>query len=296
MKRFKKGIVLLLVMSCVAVLAGCQGETGNAGSTGESREAKGTIRFGYVNWAEGIAMTHLLQAVIEDKLGYEVETTQADVGPVFQGVAQGSFDAFVDTWLPVTHASYIEQLGDKFDVYEEPVYENARIGLVVPAYVNINSIEELNDHREKFQNRIVGIDAGAGIMQKTEAAIAEYGLAFELIKSSGPAMTASLADAIANEEWIVVTGWTPHWKFARWDLKFLEDPKGIYGADEHIYVTARKGLEEDAPDVVKLLKNFKLNDEQLGTLEDYINEGLDPVEAGRKWMNENPDVVEGWLQ
>jgi len=47
---------------------------------------------------------------------------------------------------------------------------------------------------------------------------------------------------------------------------------------------------------VKLLKNFKLNDEQLGTLEDYINEGLDPVEAGRKWMNENPDVVEGWLQ
>ena len=202
----------------------------------------------------------------------------------------------MDTWLPVTHASYIEQLGEQFDVYEDPVYENARIGLVVPTYVDINSIEELNANKDKFQNRIVGIDAGAGIMQKTEAAIEEYGLELELVRSSGPAMTASLADAVGDEGWIVVTGWTPHWKFARWDLKFLEDPKGVYGADEHIYVTARKGLEEDAPDVANLLKKFKLNDEQLGTLEDYINEGMDPVEAGRKWMAENPDVVDSWLQ
>src|SRR5690554_487216 len=116
----------------MAGLAGCQGETGNGGEGGagggEAQEPKGTIHFGYVNWDEGIAMTHLLQAIIEDKLGYEVKTTQADVGPVFQGVAKGDFDAFVDTWLPVTHKAYLEEFGDQFDLYEDPVYEGAKIG------------------------------------------------------------------------------------------------------------------------------------------------------------------------
>lgn len=289
----KKTMVLLLVGALMAGLVGCQSGGGEAGERGE---VKGTIHFGYVNWDEAIAMTHLLQAIIEDKLGYQVETTQADVGPVFQGVAKGDFDAFVDTWLPVTHEAYLAEFGDQFDLYEDPVYEGARIGLVVPAYVEIDSIEEMNSVKDKFKGQIVGIDAGAGIMRTTETAIQEYGLELELVKSSGPAMTASLASAIDDNEWVVVTGWSPHWKFARWELKYLEDPKGIYGAEEHIYAIARKGLEEDAPDVAKLLKNFKMNDVQLGTLEDYINEGMDPVDAGRRWMEENPDVVDSWLK
>jgi glycine betaine/proline transport system substrate-binding protein len=292
-RLFRKTIVLLLVIGLMAGLVGCKG---GSGETGEGGEVKGNIHFGYVNWDEGIAMTHLLQAIIEDKLGYTVETTQADVGPVFQGVAKGDFDAFVDTWLPVTHEAYLEQFGDQFELYEEPVYKGARIGLVVPAYVEIDSIEELNSVKDRFNGQIIGIDAGAGIMRTTDTAIQEYGLELELVKSSGPAMTASLAGAIDDNEWVVVTGWSPHWKFARWDLKYLEDPKGVYGAEENIYAIARKGLEEDAPEVAALLKKFKMDDIQLGTLEDYINEGMAPIDAGRKWMEENPDVVNSWLQ
>lgn len=77
---------------------------------------------------------------------------------------------------------------------------------------------------------ITGIDAGAGIMAATEKAIEEYGLEdYTLQTSSSAAMTAALAAAYEREEAIVVTGWTPHWKFAKYDLKYLEDPKGIFG-------------------------------------------------------------------
>lgn len=292
MRFAKKGLLVFLILGLIAVVVGCSTQgTEQAGTS----EEKPTITLGYVNWAEGIAMTHLAQAVIEDKLGYEVETVQADVGPVFQGVAQGDFDAFMDVWLPVTHESYMEEVGDKVDDYGK-VYEGARIGLVVPEYVTIDSIEEMNTNKDKFDGKIVGIDRGAGIMKATDKAIDEYGLGLELNASSGPAMTAALADAIKNEEWVAVTGWTPHWKFARWDLKFLEDPKKIYGEAEDIHIIARKGLDEDAADVSAFLKNFTMTDQQLGILEGYINDGMDPVEAGRKWMSENPDVIDKWLE
>ncbi len=65
---------------------------------------------------------------------------------------------------------------------------------------------------------IVGVDAGGGIMQLTDKAIVEeYGLDLDLKASSGPVMTATLQGAIERGEWVVVTGWNPHWKFARWD-------------------------------------------------------------------------------
>jgi ABC-type proline/glycine betaine transport system substrate-binding protein len=41
-------------------------------------------------------------------------------------------------------------------------------------------------------------------------------------------MVASLDKAIRDKEWIVVTGWKPHFKWSQNDLKYLKDPKGVY--------------------------------------------------------------------
>ena len=109
------------------------------------------------------------------------------------------------------------------------MYASARIGLVVPEYVPIHTIEELGAHTRRFSGEIVGIDAGTGIMKCTEKAIPEYGLDYRLMISSGPAMTALLKKAIDKKEWIVVTGWTPHWMFDRFRLRVLEDSRNVYG-------------------------------------------------------------------
>ena len=55
----------------------------------------------------------------------------------------------------------------------------------------------------------------------------------------------------------MVTGWTPHWKFARWDLKFLDDPKKVYGEAETINTIVRQGLKEDMPEVYAVCDAFK---------------------------------------
>lgn len=115
------------------------------------------IDIAYVNWSEGIAMTNLAKVIFEEQ-GYRVNLLNADLAPVFASLSQKKADVFLDAWLPVTMADYITQYGDKLETLGT-VYDNARIGLVVPEYVTINSIEELNQVRARFKGEIVGIDA-----------------------------------------------------------------------------------------------------------------------------------------
>jgi len=258
--------------------------------------AKDKVELVYVEWACATASTNVVKAVLQEKLGYEVETTPVSAAAMWQALATGDVDAMTTAWLPVTHGHYLEKV--KGDVENLGVNcEGAGIGLVVPTYVTIDSIAELNDHADKFNGEITGIDPGAGIMSKTEEAIKEYGLdKMKLMEASGSIMTAVLADKIKNKEWVVVTGWTPHWKFARWDLKYLEDPKGVYGGTEYIATIVRKGLKEDMPEAYKVLDNFHWTLADIGEVMGWNAEGADPYDSAKRWVNENPDKVAEWLK
>ncbi len=250
----------------------------------------------YVNWAEGIAYTNLAKVVLEEKLGYTVNITAADVGPAYTSVAQGDQDAFMETWLPVLHKDYVERYQE--DIVDlGHVYEGTQSGWVVPAYVTIDNISEMPDVRGRFDGQIIGIDAGAGIMKTSEQVIEQYNLDYRLVASSGPAMTAALQDAISNDEWIVVTGWRPHWMFGRWDLKFLkQDEDKKLWTQGNIHIMGRKNIEQDKPELAQFLKNMFFTDEQLGDLMLKVRESdADVSEVARQWMNDNPDVINNWL-
>lgn len=68
--------------------------------------------------------------------------TPVGAGAMYEGLAAGEGDAIFTAWLPITHADYMAAVKDKVEDLG-PSYEEARIGLVVPTYVTINSIEEL---------------------------------------------------------------------------------------------------------------------------------------------------------
>ncbi|MFW6038915.1 MAG: glycine betaine ABC transporter substrate-binding protein, partial [bacterium] len=157
------------------------------------------INIVYINWTEDVAMTHVLAVLLEDRLGYNVDLTMADVAPAYTSLASGSQDLFLDAWLPNTHAPYWERYGDRL-VDLGRLYEDARIGLVVPADAPGQSIGDLRQYRDAYNGRIIGIDAGAGIMRRSEEALKAYGLHnYELVASSEPAMTAALRDAVEEE-------------------------------------------------------------------------------------------------
>nr|WP_145160768.1 glycine betaine ABC transporter substrate-binding protein [Paenibacillus terrae] len=144
---------------------------------------------------------------------------------------------------------------------------------------------------------IIGIDPGAGIMKATNKAIEEYGLSdWKLIEGSGAAMTATLAKDIKAKKPIVITGWTPHWMFSKYDLKYLDDPKKVYGEAEEIHTIARKGLEQDEPTAYAFLDRFEWSSDEMGEIMTAIQEGKKPEEAAKAWADSHADRVNEWIK
>ncbi len=260
--------------------------------------AEKEVRLAYVEWDCAAASTNLVKAVLEERMGYEVEILPVTGAAMWMAVGSGDVDGMVTAWLPVTHADYLKQVeGTVEDL--GPIVGGAKLGWAVPAYVDIDSIEQLPAHAEKFDNKVIGIDPGAGLMRLSEEAMSAYGLDdFELMEGSGSTMTAALGDAIKNDEWVVVTAWSPHWMFGRWELKYLEDPKGVLGEEEKIHTIVRTDLEQDMPDVYAFLDKFSYeNPDQLQALMAWNQEeGADRYENAKRFMKEYPELVDSWLQ
>jgi glycine betaine/proline transport system substrate-binding protein len=258
-------------------------------------QAKPTLKIGFVDgWSDSVATTNLAAAIMRSKLNVNVELVPLAAGIMWQGVARGDIDMTLSAWLPVTHEAYLTSFKDKVQIVGAN-YPGAKIGLIVPDYVKATSLADLNTFRADFDNRIVGIDAGAGVMKKTEEAIKAYGLEMRLQPSSGPAMAAELDRAYRAKKSIAVTGWIPHWMFAKYKLRFLADPKTIYGAEEHVDSVINPGLNSKAPAVVAFLKKFSWKPEEIGAVMLAVEGGAKPAEAAEKWMNDNAARVSSWL-
>lgn len=250
------------------------------------------------NWAENIAVANMWKLILENRHDYDVELSAVGKNVLYSGLANGDFDISLEIWLPTTDAPYLEPYKDQLEV-NDAWYEGTGLGLVVPSYVDIDTIPELKEHPEAFEyqgrSTVLGIDPGSSIAGLTDEAIEAYSLPFKQVNSSGPAMMAALDDAYRREVPIVVTLWSPHWAFADYDLKYLEDPQNIYGDNETIYWFSRPNFTDDDPWLTGVLNEWHMDDDSLGSLIAEIEAVGDPVEGARTWIEDNQDLVEKWL-
>ena len=257
-------------------------------------ESKGTVHLAYVEWSSTVASTNVVRVVLEDA-GYDVKTTSLAAAAMWQSVASGDADALLAGWLPTTHEDYYKELQDDIDDLGVNL-DGTKLGLVVPEYTDFDSIEDINDNADAVNGEIIGIDPGAGLQRLSGEVVDEYDLDVKLRDGTDATMTAALGNAIDNDEDIIVTGWTPHWMFARWDLKYLDDPKDVYGGAEQIHTIARKGLKDDMPEAYDILKNFEWTSDDMGEVMLMNEQGDDePYDNAKKWVEENADKVDKWL-
>lgn len=258
----------------------------------KQEDAKQEIQIVYTDWSESIALTHLVQVLLERDLGYEVVLKLADIDQVFQDIASGDADLFTDAWVPSTHAEYLMMYEDRLEDLG-PNYKNARTGLVVPAYMDIESIEDL---RYMHSGPIAGIDSAAGIMQNTRHALSLYQLENSLLVLSDKKMSQMVENAIKRRQDIVFTGWEPHWLFHRYELKYLDDPKGVYMEQERIHTIARSGFSEDHPRAKKFFERMLLTEGQINSLLFEMKLQADPLIGVKKWIDKNEFTVNQWTR
>lgn len=292
------GIALLGLAACGSSDSG-SGDSGSSSASGSSSSSAaggsgGTVTIGYIPWDEDIAVTNLWKQVLEDK-GYTVEMKQLDVAPTFVGLSKGDIDLFFDAWLPQTHEDYWKQYGDKIDDVNV-WYDNAKLTIAVPDYADVQSIADLKGKADEFNGQIVGIEPGAGLTRITQdQAIPDYGLgdSYKLVTSSTAAMLSELKKATDAKEPIVVTLWRPHWAYAAFPIRDLKDPKNAMGDAEKIHTLARQDFSSDFPEVTNMLKNFSMNDEQLGSLENLVlqKNSDDPAKGVNEWLSQNKDFM-----
>lgn len=260
---------------------------------GRVSDNKGTVNLTYVEWDTEVASTHVVAEVLKE-MGYEVKTTPLDNAIMWESVAKGEVDGMVAAWLPSTHQAQYEQYKDQVENLG-PNLEGAKLGIAVPSYMAVDSIADLSDEAGKT---ITGIEPGAGVVAAAENTVATYDNLsdWNVATSSSGAMTVALGQAIKNKEDIVITGWSPHWMFAKYDLKYLDDPEGTMGEAESINTMVRQGLADDLPEVYEVLDKFNWTQEDMEEVMLSINDGTSAEDAAKDWVTNHPEEVAAWTK
>ncbi|GGX82344.1 hypothetical protein GCM10007160_07150 [Litchfieldella qijiaojingensis] len=263
-----------------------------------------SVRFAEVGWTDITATTALTSEVLE-ALGYDTRTDTVSVPIAYSGLRNQDFDIFLGNWMPSMASisdPYIEQ-GDVDRVAAN--LHGAKYTLAVPQYVydaGVTSVEDLAEHAERFDRRLYGIEAGNDGNMIIQDMIDDdaFGLSdWRLIDSSEAGMLAELRSKMQSEEWMVFLGWEPHPMNTNFDMAYLEGADDYFGPDlggATVYTNTRAGYVDECANVGALLENLEFTLEMENQLMSAImDEGEDPRDAARAYLQDNPEVLAEWL-
>ena len=258
------------------------------------------VSFGYVEWPGVTVKTHVASEILST-LGYDTEMSSLSVPLVLRGVANGDLDAFLGVWVPSMNGiidPYLSE-GSVTQVavnLNETVYRPA-----VPTYVyeaGVTSLADLTAYSEQFEQDFYAIEPGNDGNQIMLDAVANgtYGLGdWDIVESSTEAMLAAVGRATDRDEWIVFLAWSPHWMNAVYDIRYLDDPEGIWGSDGYVATVMNTESAEAMPNVSLFLSQLQVtSDIQNLWIDRYSRQGQDPAEVASTWISENLDIVLQW--
>jgi glycine betaine/proline transport system substrate-binding protein len=261
---------------------------------------KKTLKFGVMAWSEALALGALIEYLMVNEIGQDVEIINPDAGVAYTAIQNKELDLFIEAWLPLTHETYWEKVAS--DVCDfGPIYEDASLGWAVPNYIPkdvLNSVTDMDKEevKKKCKGRIVGIDPGSGLMQHSALMMKKYPEleGWKLVEGSDAAMVAELKRSIQRKEWIVVTLWRPHHAFAHCDIRYIDEPKKILGYEERSHMVGREDFMSVFPNKVsRFLTRFTM---PIAACDDLTNMYQDNEKAAApKFIKKYPEMVHYWL-
>jgi len=250
-----------------------------------------------IGWTENTAIAAITKVLLEEELGYEEVTIHTpDLNSVYDSVAKGDLDAFQDVWLP-NQQDLLERVEGDVVQLGFSYQGQTKQGIAVPSYMDIRSLDQLNDSNADL---ILGIEPSSVVMGKIyDEVIPTYGLRLKLVEAPTEGMLAEIDNRYRNREEFAFCAWSPHWMNQRYDLRYLEDPKNAFGElnePARISTIVNKNLPENDPEANAFMDALILDEEQLDELESVVDDAVEPHDGARRWVEENREVWRPWVE
>lgn len=251
-----------------------------------------TIHMGTIIYEDLTPITGITKKVLEDQ-GYTVDVEEfSEWGIAYAALVRGDIELLASQTDYVAHDYWTKNMANLEKI--SPVSHGLYQAIAVPTYVPINSLEELNANADKFDGKIIGIEAGSGLMRDATAAVDAYGLDLTLVEGSSAAMTAALKSAVDRQEWVAVTIWDPSWMMQKFDVKFLADPKGIFPSAQSYYWIGTKGFSEKRPHAREAIASVYVPLTDITAINGAVNDGKTMDEAVADWTVAHADLLKRW--
>ena len=262
----------------------------------------GTVRFSDPGWTD-ITATNGVAAVLLTALGYTPDIPTLSVPVGYEALKNGQTDVFLGNWLPAQ-----QSFRDDLDAHGSIVelvqnLEGAKFTLAVNkagADAGVADFADLDAQRNAFDGKIYGIEPGAPANQSIQAMIEadEFGLGdWELVESGEQAMLAQVSRSGSSP--VVFLAWAPHPMNEAIEITYLSGGDAQFGPDfggATVHTLAREEWVEACPNAAKLFSQLIFDVPMENVLMGRIlDDGMDPQDAAKEWIAENPDRVQGWL-
>lgn len=262
----------------------------------------GTVRFSDPGWTD-ITATNGVATVLLTALGYTPDIPTLSVPVGYEALKNGQTDVFLGNWLPAQ-----QSFRDDLDAHGSIVelvqnLEGAKFTLAVNkagADAGVADFADLDAQRDAFDGKIYGIEPGAPANQSIQAMIEadEFGLGdWELVESGEQAMLAQVSRSGSSP--VVFLAWAPHPMNEAIEITYLSGGDAQFGPDfggATVHTLAREEWVEACPNAAKLFSQLIFDVPMENVLMGRIlDDGMDPQDAAREWIAENPDRVQGWL-
>lgn len=263
-----------------------------------------TLDFGVPAWP-GITVKNEIAVQLLEPLGYQTQSHELGLQVIYQALGADDLDVFLGGWLPAQQAMLepLEESGEVVRIVNN--VDGARMTLAVPEYVyenGITSFADLDPNRELFKGEIYGFGAGSAASEILLAAMDEdaWGLGdWSIVDTSIVGMLGAAESAISRQEPIIWVGWTPHWMNLKLPMRYLEDPKNLFGKNNgqsDVLTLIRGDYAESHPNLVTFFEQFVFSaEEQSWMIQGFAQEERPATDVAVEWIERNPERVKTML-
>jgi glycine betaine/proline transport system substrate-binding protein len=270
-------------------------------------------------WVGYEADAYVVGYVAQTRLGCDVQYKDLKEQVSWAGFGTGEVDVVIENWgHPELVAKYIK--GDHTAQDAGLTGNKGVIGWYVPpwlakAHPDITDWKNLNNYASEFQTSESGgqgqlLDGDPSYVTNDEALVQNLNLNYKVVYAgSETALIQAFRTAEQQKSWVIGYFYEPQWFLAEVPLVKVDLPKYTPGCDSDPAKVAcdyppyplnkivSTTFAESGSPAYTLVKNFKWTNDDQNLVAKYIAEDkMSPEEAAQKWVEDNPDKVDAWLQ